>query len=337
LGTYLGEATDEDDEAYRTATLRAVRNGINHLDTAINYRFQRSERAVGQALKDLIEEGDFSRQEIVVGTKGGFIPFESEQPENPMDYIRTEFIEPGVVMPDDFTSNGNCIAPDYLEHQLERSLGNLGLNCVDVYYVHNPETQLAERPREAVLEELTRSFERLESLAEDGKLVQYGIATWNGLRLDPGEEEYLSLEDVAECAREAGGTDNRFGAVQLPLNLGMTEALTKGNQPIEGEPLTPLEACRKLDLMVASSASILQGRLARTLPDEIREDLEEFDSDALRALQFTRSAPGVTSALVGMKTPEHLEENLRLVSEPPYTEDEFTNRFLREIPESETG
>lgn len=333
LGTYLGDATDEIDEDYENAVRECVSGGINHVDTAINYRFQRSERSIGRALETLIAEGEYTRDQLFVASKGGFIPFESEEPEDPMDYIASEFIQPGVVKPDDFTRNGHCMEPDYLEHQLDQTLGNLGLECLDAYYVHNPETQLSETRYEDLMSDLERAFTRLEDLVAEGRIARYGIATWDGLRVDPEAEEYLALQDVVEAARAAGGDDHHFEAVQLPLNLGMSEALTKGNQTVDGEALTPLEACRRFDLLTVTSASILQGRLAKTLPDEIRDDLEEFDSDALRALQFTRSAPGVTSALVGMKQPDHIDENLKLTKTSPYPETDFTNRFLREVPE----
>ncbi|MFB6346116.1 MAG: aldo/keto reductase [bacterium] len=333
LGTYLGEATEDHDSAYENAAIQAVRTGLNHLDTAINYRYQRSERSIGRALESLIEDGDFSRDEIIVATKAGFVPFDSAEPDDPMDYIRTEFIEPGVVSPHDFTRSGHCLKPDYLEHQLNKSLDNLGLETVDVFYIHNPETQLNENSYEDFLNDLEVAFERLEELTDDNLLSTYGIATWDGLRVDPEDDQYLKLSDVVQCARNAGGEDHSFQAVQLPFNLGMSEALTKGNQPLDDDSLTPLEACRQLNLMTVTSASLLQGRLANHLPDEIKEDLDEFDSNALRALQFTRSAPGVTSALVGMKSPEHLEENLSLAREAPFSSSEFTNRFLREVAE----
>jgi hypothetical protein len=47
VGTYLGDATDAADDRYRAALVDAVESGINVVDTAINYRHQRSERAVG--------------------------------------------------------------------------------------------------------------------------------------------------------------------------------------------------------------------------------------------------------------------------------------------------
>lgn len=331
IGTYLGEATDENDESYYESIQEALRNGINLIDTAINYRFQRSERTIGRALADLVAGDELNRDEFLVATKGGFVPFDGTEPEDPMEYIKETFIEPGVAAPDDFTRNGHCMTPEYLEHQINGSLDNLGLDTVDVYYVHNPESQLSHKNRETVYEELTEVFSRLEELVSEGKIASYGIATWDGLRVDPQQKEYLQLEEIHQCAREAGGDEHHFRAVQLPFNLGMSEALTKANQPVDGTQLTPLEACKELDLMAFTSASILQGRLARDLPDEIRADLEDFDSDVHRALQFTRSAPGVTSALVGMKSAEHVRENLELARRSPYAEETFRERFLQEV------
>ncbi len=191
--------------------------------------------------------------------------------------------------------------------------------------------QLRQNDEETVYNLIEDVFAQLEQFVEEEKISSYGIATWDGLRVDPQQPEYLSLEKVYERAERAGGQDHHFGAVQLPFNLGMSEALTKANQPLNEDPMTPLEACQRLELRVFSSASLLQGRLADRLPEEIREDLEEFDKDVHRSLQFTRSAPGITSALVGMKTPDHVRENLELGKYPPYEEDVFKDRFLREV------
>lgn len=331
IGTYLGEATDENDDAYYESVQEALRNGINVVDTAINYRFQRSERTIGRALADLVAGDELDRDEILVATKGGFVPFDETEPEDPMEYIKETFIESGVATPDDFTRNGHCMTPDYLEHQANQSRENLGLEMLDLYYVHNPESQLSHKDEETVYEELTEAFSRLEELVSEEKIASYGIATWDGLRVDPQQKEYLKLEEIYRCAREAGGPDHHFGAVQLPFNLGMSEALTKANQPVEDTQLTPLEACKELGLMAFTSASILQGRLAKDLPDEIRSDLQDFDSDVHRALQFTRSAPGVTCSLVGMKSVEHVRENLEIARQTPYSEETFRERFLQEV------
>src|ERR1700675_1278737 len=80
IGTYLGEPDDATDAAYGEALVAAVALGTNVIDTAINYRAQRSERVVGMALAALIAEGELRRDEIVVCTKGGYIPFDGHYP-----------------------------------------------------------------------------------------------------------------------------------------------------------------------------------------------------------------------------------------------------------------
>src|SRR5262249_44860769 len=69
LGTYLGEADAAADAAYTEAIVAALRSGINVLDTAINYRHQRSERNIGAALEPMIAAGELRRDEVLVCTK----------------------------------------------------------------------------------------------------------------------------------------------------------------------------------------------------------------------------------------------------------------------------
>jgi aryl-alcohol dehydrogenase-like predicted oxidoreductase len=54
----------------------------------------------------------------------------------------------------------------------------------------------------------------------------------------------------------------------------------------------------------------MQARLTTGLPVALREAFSHSTSDAQRAIEFVRSMAGVTTALVGMKRAEHVEENL---------------------------
>ena len=54
IGTYLGETDEETDHAYEEAIAAAIRGGINLIDTAVNYRFQRSERNIGKVINELV-------------------------------------------------------------------------------------------------------------------------------------------------------------------------------------------------------------------------------------------------------------------------------------------
>src|SRR5207302_4455189 len=73
LGTYLGQPNEATDQAYAEAVMTAARSGINFFDTAINYRHQRSECAVGSALGRLMAEGALGRDHVVIATKAGFL------------------------------------------------------------------------------------------------------------------------------------------------------------------------------------------------------------------------------------------------------------------------
>jgi len=327
IGTYLGGEDAASDRAYHDAVVRSVEVGFNVVDSAVNYRCQRSERSVGAALRSLIAAGTIGREEVVLATKGGFIPFDGSVPDNPGDYLLETYVRPGIVTRADIVAGCHCLTPRYLADQLERSRANLGVEAIDVYYVHNPEMLLSAVDRPTFLGRMRAAFSFLETAAADGKIRLYGTATWNGYRQLPSAPDFLSLAELERIAREIAGDGHHFRVVQLPYNLAMTEAFTRANQTLEGETMSLLEAARRLDIYVMTSASIYQGQLARNLPPVIGEFLPGLDSDAQRALQFVRSTPGVGTALVGMKQTAHVEENARVTAVPPLGWDEFQKLF----------
>ena len=219
------------------------------------------------------------------------------------------------------------MTPSYLQHQLDQSLRNLKLNCVDVYYVHNPESQLDHVLEEEFYRRLRAAFESLEKSRGEGKLKFYGVATWNGFRVPAGARGYHSLVRMEIVAREVGGDAHGFRFVQLPLNLAMPEAFTLRNQRVNGEDVSTLEAAAALNITAVASASILQGRVARGLPPGLREPLGSLATEAQMAIQFVRSTPGITTALVGMSSPEHVAENLQLVDQDPLEPLKFMQMF----------
>src|SRR5262249_51542563 len=95
------------------------------------------------------------------------------------------------------------------------------------------------------------------------------------------------------------------------INLAMAEALRAPTQALGGRRLvTALEAAAELGLAVISSASLMQSQLTTGLPPQLREVFPSLETDAQRALAFVRTLPGVTSALVGMRSVEHVDENV---------------------------
>ncbi len=292
LGTYLGPADDLTDEAYVDAILTAAESGINFFDTAINYRHQRSERCIGKALRSL------QRDELVVCTKAGFLT-------------------PGAVPdfslePDEVAGGMHCISPLFLEDQIDRSRANMGLETIDVFYIHNPETQLGFRTREEVEARLRRAFAHLERLADRESIRYYGLATWSGFR----SRDAFNLQRLCDLAVEEGGRDHHFRFIQLPFNLDMVEAFVD-------RPESVLECAGRLGVAVVASATLSQGRVLSGLPDAVAQFTPGLLSNALRAIQFTRSTPGISVALVGMSRREHVLANLGIAGVPPLTREQY--------------
>ena len=329
LGTYLGDSSPAHDQLYVEAVQRAVELGTNHFDTAINYRHQRSERAIGRALATMIAAGGLRRDELVLASKGGFLTFDAEEPEDPSSYFHEKLIRTGLVRAEDVAAGCHVMSPKYLANQIDLSRQNLGVETLDIYYLHNPETQLSAVSRPEFYRRLRAAFAALEKAVADGKIRVYGTATWNAYRHDPDSREAISLEEVLRAAEDVGGKGHHFRAVQLPFNLAMPEALAAKSQVWKGRAVSFLEVARAQGLMVFASASLMQGHLAQGLPAEIRSWFPGLQTDAQCAIQFVRSTPGITCALVGMSRREHVEENLATASVAPLTLEQFRSMLAK--------
>jgi aryl-alcohol dehydrogenase-like predicted oxidoreductase len=327
LGTYLGEPDEQTDRDYEASIAHALRGGINLIDTAVNYRFQRSERSIGAAISAAVGRGDLRREEVVVATKGGYITFDGGVPPDPRKWFEEHFIRTRVISPGDLVEGSHCMTPRWLETMLEMSRANLGLETIDIYYLHNPETQLNAISRAQFLDRIALAFEALERAAADGKIGVYGAATWNGFRAESTERGWLSLEELLTVARKVGGDGHRFRAIQLPYNLAMPEAVTRANQFVKEQRKTALGAAEANGIAVCASASLLQGRLSTGLPAILAEAFPGLGSDAQRAIQFARSTPGVNVALVGMKSVEHVRDALAVAAKPPASTEQLMKLF----------
>ena len=313
IGTYLGECSADDDAAYADAIAAALTAGVNVVDTAINYRCQRSERAVGAAIRRALDAG-VSRDAILVCTKGGYLPMAERPPESReeyREYLRREFFASGILTQDDVVSGGHSISPPFLRYAITRSRENLGVDTIDLYYLHNPEQQLEGGvPSDAFATRLRAAFETLERAVDDGAIRAYGCATWNGTRTMADEPHHLSLELLARTARDVAGDAHHFRAVQIPVSLAMPEAVRLQSQRVNGVARTPLEAADELEISVVVGAALMHGRLAHDLPPAARAIFPDAPSDAARALTFARMLPRVACVTVGMRSREHVRENV---------------------------
>jgi aryl-alcohol dehydrogenase-like predicted oxidoreductase len=318
FGTYLGAADDKSDEDYLKSLITAVMHGVNFIDTAINYRHQKSEKIVGIAIKELEEIG-VQRDQLIIASKGGYIPAtESEDSDSALKH----YLDQGVISKQDVVDDCHCIAPAFIQDQIDKSLHNLKLETIDLYYLHNPEVQLFEISDIQFEERMLEAFLLLEENVRAGKIRNYGLATWNGFRQKANTKGLLQLHKLVDIALKIAGSDHHFKAVQLPYNLVMLEGAKMANQELDEEFHTFFHTASQLGMELFISSPLMQQKVLH-LPNRVFEQLPVEQTRQLQALQFVCSTPAVTSALVGMKHPSHVQENLHLLLRPNWKDDEW--------------
>lgn len=328
MGTYIGNPDPETDRAMTQAAMTSIQSGaINVLDTAINYRFQQSERSLGEALHHLINAGTLQRDEVFICSKNGYLTPDAHVHSNFGDYFRLNYIDAGVVEPHDIVGGMHCMTPRYLAHELNQSLSNLGLETLDLMYLHNAaESQLPDVGTAEFFKRLEAAFTFYESARQENKIRYYGMATWDCFRVQATQtDRFVNLESVVKLAQAAGGeTAHGFRFIQLPFNLAMLEALTMPNQTVNGQKMALLDACQALGIEVFTSVPLLQGQL---LSQAGLPQFHGLTTPAQAALQFVRSTPGILAPLVGHKQAAHTQENVKIAQVPPLSPNEFTALF----------
>ena len=256
-------------------TLRAVfESPLTFLDTAASYGDGESERRIGEVLKDI----------------GGL----------PEDYVLA-------TKADRDLSTGD-FSGDQMRRSVERSLKLLGLERLQLVYLHDPE-YLNEPGREAYEYMMAAGgpVEMLTNLRDEGLIEHLGIA---------GGPTDLMIRFVETGLFEAVITHNRYTLV---------------NQT--AEPLLDVGAERGVAVLNAApygSGILAKGPDAYTryeykeAPQELVERVramqvacKEFDVPlAAAALQFSLRDPRSVSTIVGISRPERVAQTIELASHP---------------------
>ena len=87
--------------------------GVNHIDTAINYRYMKSERTIGAALRFLIDQRAISRDQVFIASKSGYIAADGDRGLLEEELI-SKMIEMKLVTNDDIVGNCHCMHPNFL-------------------------------------------------------------------------------------------------------------------------------------------------------------------------------------------------------------------------------
>ncbi|MGQ9904780.1 MAG: aldo/keto reductase [Anaerolineae bacterium] len=260
---------------------RAIDAGINFLDTANVYSRGRSEEVTGEALKR-----NGKRHQIVLATKVH-----------------------GTMDDNDPNMKGN--SRRHIIQQCEASLRRLQTDYIDLYQIHRPQSSIP-------IDETLRAF---DDLIRAGKVRYIGTSTFSAWQ----------LVESLWVAKELGL--NRFVCEQPPYNLLdrrierelLPMAMTYGFAIIPWSPLAgglltgkyrrgqePPEGTRFADY---KDNPILRRRWTERIFDVV-EGLQPIAQDkgctlSQLALAWCARQPGVTSPIIGPRTMEQLEDNLR--------------------------
>lgn len=284
IGTFKGDMGQEVSDEYKQAIKKCLANGINVIDTAINYRYTESEIAVGEAIRELVDSGSIERDDVFVTTKGGFMGAPYAWGLRNQDEIKYK----------------HSIRPAFIKHCLNTSYKNLKLKTIDLYFLHNPETALNYLDAEEFYSTLLQNFVMLEGEVQRGRIRGYGLATWPGLRANPEDKNYIDLNRVLEIAKIAAGyKPHNFIGIELPVNVLMNESFVYPNQMHNGKLVTVLDFAINNNIKVFSSNSVLYGEDSEKINTHYNYDYELTSPQ--KSLVFLKSIPGITSAIVGMK------------------------------------
>lgn len=267
---------------------------------------------------------DITRDMLFVSTKAGYIESRLTAP----------LIKASSILPADVVEGRHCLHPRCLEASLKRSRERLGLETIDVLYLHDAaEVQMAAVGKEQFLERLLAAFRFLEEARTEDLIRSYGLSTWDCFRVPPTDPRYLPLAEVVKLAEVAGGKMHGFKYIQVPVNAAMPEAWSQrgwqgpaGTQPSESG-LTLLDIAAQLRVGVFASAALGQGELLsgfgiRGEVDGVLE-LHGLDTTAEKLLQVSRSTPGIQSVMVGHKVREYVESNVRVASVPMLSQQDW--------------
>lgn len=328
IGTRTGAPTAAVDQTYEAAIQTAIDAGCNVVHAAPADRHQRSQRAVGRAMV----ETDVQRESLFLCAGGGRIPFDGIRPDEPDDHVERVYVSPGILDRTDLVHGSHAIAPEFVADQVDRSRSNFGVETLDAFFLETPEVHLDERSRETVYEMLQAAFETLEERVAAGHIDGYGVSTWDGFRVRPENDRYLSLPEVisrARAAAEAVGTaTTHLRYIAVPFNIRMADAYTiQAHEGSEG-PQSALWFAAEAGIDVFATSPLAGGALTTegAIPASVGDRLAG-ETPAQQALNFARSAPGVTAVLAGSRTSEYARENARAGQYPPLGADAFDATF----------
>jgi D-threo-aldose 1-dehydrogenase len=260
---------------------RALERGMRYLDTAPHYGAGLSERRIGQVLDGR------PRQSFVVSTKVGrrLRPRRHGEPLDDAGFpeelpYKREW---------DWSADG-------IRHTLDESLARLGVDRVDVAYLHDPDDHEDRVYAEA--------YPALVRLRDEGVVTAIG-AGMNQTAMLTRFVRRLDI-DVVLCAGRYTLLDQSALVDLLPACLDRGTSVVVGGVFNSGLLADPTPGAR---YEYAPAAPELLARAQR-----LREVCDAHDVPLrAAALQFPLRHPAVTSVLVGCRSPSEVDDNTAML------------------------
>ena len=335
LGTFPGAATDEVDAQYAEIISKGLQNGLNVIDTGAHYRYGRSLNAVGMGVAKALEAG-VAREQMFLVAKGGFLTFRDGPPQDMAAWFDAEIVRKNLGSMEDLTQ-AHLLSPRYIAFQLELSRQAMGVETLDAFLIDQPEVHIPAIGKENLNKKLEKVFVVLEQAVKDGRIRYYGISTFNGFRVETDDKMFqsiTSLQGLAERAAKIVQGDvmakHHFKVVQMPFNQVMLDGFTRFNQATgQGNIAATFQAAHQLKVYLMASHTMFKGHLASQCTDTVLQAMPQLKNHAQRALQFNRSTPGLGTSLVGVSTPQHLDDVLEVSRLAPLEKTAYLKMYQR--------
>lgn len=300
LGTHLGDFSTEDSEKYIQAIKYAIKNGIYTIDGAINYRGMCSEKDEGIAIGQLVGEDHIAREDLFLTSKAGLLFGDVREKMNPQKFL-SEHLEPNGITLEDFTNYEGLLQtlnPCFYEIALNKSLENLGIETLDVHYIHIPEISRLRFSEKEFYEKLEKLFRWYEEKVTEGKLRFYGLA-FEFMVEEPHEDKWhIEMEMIKNLAKNASAGECHLRYILFEYNMLCASANEVKNQTVDGEQMTLIDACHRLGLETVGSMPFAMG--------------DGFDKYSLRELLLF-ALDGMDHIIFGSKNINHIREILDMM------------------------
>ena len=252
--------------------------------------------------------------EVIIGTKAGFLPYINSFPSvSDKDFFYENYVDTEIIKEKWIVGDWQCFHPDYLDWQLNQSLESLNQSKVDIFYLHNPEAMTPFLSELEFFEIIKIAFVWCGEKVKEGKIGCFGISSWGGM-LGLSKDENFNLAECYQIAIDVGVADY-FKVIQAPFSAGLTQALTHKTQRTHaGQPISLLRLAKENGMHFFGSAPFLHGELLQLeCPKELLKCFP-WNEDNQVYLDFSRSCPGISTAIMGTMSKAHLQQAIDVMN-----------------------